>query len=186
MSDTSVVLRPALAADAPALAEIFLAARRASLSFLPVVHDDDDVREWFAGTLVPGGHVIAAEQTSSAIGSEARGSVAPGTLLGFADAAPGWLHHLYVAPQAQGRGVGTTLFRRATQVRPEGFDLWVFQRNTGALRFYARHGCHEVLRTDGRDNEEHEPDVRLRWAPGPPMGRRRADHEPDGEVAGAR
>ena len=50
-------------------------------------------------------------------------------------------------------------------LQPTGFDLWVFQRNTRALDFYARYDCLEVRRTDGADNEEHEPDVLLRWSP---------------------
>ena len=50
-------------------------------------------------------------------------------------------------------------------VQPRGFRLWVFQRNTPALAFYARLGCVEVRRTTGEDNAEREPDVCLRWAP---------------------
>ncbi len=50
-------------------------------------------------------------------------------------------------------------------LQPGGFDLWVFQRNIRARDFYARNGCIEVLRTDGIDNEEHEPDMPLRWSP---------------------
>ena len=50
-------------------------------------------------------------------------------------------------------------------LQPGGFDLWVFQRNIRALDFYARYGCIEVRRTDGIDDEEHEPDVLLRWSP---------------------
>jgi hypothetical protein len=46
---------------------------------------------------------------------------------------------------------------------PEGFQLWTFQANTGARRFYARHSCREVEWTNGEHNEEKTPDVRLVW-----------------------
>jgi hypothetical protein len=39
----------------------------------------------------------------------------------------------------------------------------VFERNSGARAFYARHGFTEVTRTDGSGNEEREPDVLLTW-----------------------
>ena len=43
-------------------------------------------------------------------------------------------------------------------------QLWAFQSNTGALRFYERHGFVAVEETDG-DNEEGAPDLRMRWTP---------------------
>ena len=63
-----------------------------------------------------------------------------------------------------GQGIGSRLLERAKAERPDGLDLWTFQANTGARRFYERHGFVEVARTDG-DNEEGEPDIRLRWIP---------------------
>ena len=86
---------------------------------------------------------------------------------GFAEPTDGWLRALYVAPSAQGAGVGSAPFAHSMAVQPNGFDLWVFQRNTRALDFYVRYDCVEVRRTDGADNEEHEPDVLLRWSPTP-------------------
>jgi hypothetical protein len=61
--------------------------------------------------------------------------------------------------------VGSALLQYSMAVQPDRFDLWVFQRNTRALEFYARHGCREVRRTDGTDNQERETDVLLHWAP---------------------
>ena len=51
----------------------------------------------------------------------------------------------------------------AKRERPQGLQLWAFQSNTGARRFYERHGFVEVRRTDGRDNEEGAPDVLYRY-----------------------
>ena len=47
----------------------------------------------------------------------------------------------------------------AKRERPDGLRLWTFASNTGAQRFYERHGFVAVRRTDGRDNEERAPDV---------------------------
>lgn len=71
------------------------------------------------------------------------------------------LDALFVASWAQGRRVGTALLNEA-KARSEVLDLWTFQQNTGAQRFYLRHGFAEIARTDG-DNDEGLPDIRYRW-----------------------
>ncbi len=73
------------------------------------------------------------------------------------------LEKLYVDPEAQNRGVGAALLDQAKALRPEGFVLWVFQKNEGARRFYERHGFRLVELTDGADNMEQEPDALYRW-----------------------
>jgi GNAT superfamily N-acetyltransferase len=77
----------------------------------------------------------------------------------------GWevLERLYVDPDAQNRGVGTALLEQAKALRPDGFVLWVFQKNEGARRFYERHGFRLVKLTDGAENMEHEPDALYAW-----------------------
>ena len=77
----------------------------------------------------------------------------------------GWevLEKLYVEPEAQNRGVGAALLDKAKKLRPGGFVLWVFQKNTGARRFYERHGFVLAKLTDGADNMEREPDALYRW-----------------------
>jgi hypothetical protein len=53
--------------------------------------------------------------------------------------------------------------------------LWVFVENPGAQRFYQRAGFYEVARTDGSDNEELIPDIRMRRDPDiPPAAPRRS------------
>jgi len=79
----------------------------------------------------------------------------------------GWdvLEKLYVDPEAQNRGVGTALLDQAKALRPDGFVLWVFQKNEGARRFYERHGFRLVKLTDGAENMEREPDALYEWKP---------------------
>ena len=74
-----------------------------------------------------------------------------------------WVDQLYVDPAMTGRGVGTALVELAKRERPDGLRLWTFASNTGAQRFYERHGFVEVRRTDGRENEERAPDILYVW-----------------------
>ena len=46
-----------------------------------------------------------------------------------------WIEQLYVLPEAQGRGIGTELLDIAKRAS-ERLQLWTFQRNAPARRFY--------------------------------------------------
>jgi GNAT superfamily N-acetyltransferase len=73
-----------------------------------------------------------------------------------------WIDQLYILPDAQGRGTGSSLL----QVAKERFDLlqlWTFQRNAKARRFYEARGFRLVRETDGARNEEQEPDALYLW-----------------------
>ena len=74
----------------------------------------------------------------------------------------GWIDQLYVLPTAQRRGVGKDLL----QVAQNAFDrlqLWTFQRNAPARRFYEARGFALIQQTDGARNEEKEPDALYLW-----------------------
>jgi GNAT superfamily N-acetyltransferase len=75
------------------------------------------------------------------------------------------LYHLYVYPELHGHGAGSELFARVQELRPDGFRLWVFQRNTQAREFYEHRGMRVVELTDGSENEEREPDALYQWKP---------------------
>jgi GNAT superfamily N-acetyltransferase len=73
-----------------------------------------------------------------------------------------WIDQLYVLPEAQGRGLGTALL----QIAQNAFDrlqLWTFQRNVPARRFYEARGFALIQQTDGARNEEKEPDALYLW-----------------------
>lgn len=147
---TELGLRPASAADLPALAEIHLASRRAADGAFPMaVHGEDDVRDWVAGWDLAAYDVWLAS--------------AHGRVLGYARCTPTWLDDLYVHPDDQGHGAGRALLDRVKAERPDGFGLWVFESNTPARDFYAAHGFVALERTDGSANEEHAPDIKLVW-----------------------
>jgi len=144
-----LTLRRATAEDAVAVAEVWLRAFASAYAF-PHAHTDDDVRRWIREEVVPG--------TETWVGQDDRGVV------GFIALAPGWVEHLYVDPVAQGEGVGRRLLELAMTRDTTGeLQLWTFQVNDRARRFYARNGFIEVERTNGTSNEERQPDVRLVW-----------------------
>lgn len=145
-TDTSV--RLAGEADLRAIAEVYLAARDVA-AMPPAVHPPDEVREWVGTWDLTSRDVWVAESE--------------GAIVGFANLTPTWLDGLYVAPGAQGAGIGSTLVDVAKSVRPDGFGLWVFEVNEPARAFYRRHGFVELERTDGSANEEHAPDFKMVW-----------------------
>jgi GNAT superfamily N-acetyltransferase len=74
----------------------------------------------------------------------------------------GWIEQLYVLPEAQGQGVATELLDVAKRASKR-LQLWTFQRNASARRFYEARGFALVEETDGTGNEEKEPDSRYLW-----------------------
>lgn len=135
--------------DAADVAELLLRARRAAVPTIPpLVHDDAGVRTWVATHLVPTCEVWVAD--------------VDGHVVAVLALEHRWVDQLYVEPTRTGEGIGSALVEHAKQQRPDGLELWTFQSNTGARRFYERHGFGAVGFTDG-DNEEGEPDVLYQW-----------------------
>jgi 6-phosphogluconolactonase len=146
-----MLLRPATTSDSGEVAEVWLAAFAATYDF-PHAHTDDEVRSWIRDELVPG------SETWLAIDPD-------GSIAGFMALGSDLLDHLYVRPDRTGRGIGSRFVGLAKSLRPAGLDLYTFQVNTGARRFYERHGFRVVDVDDGGRNEEGQPDVRYRWLP---------------------
>ncbi|WP_211357247.1 GNAT family N-acetyltransferase [Nocardioides rubriscoriae] len=148
MSPTDVTLRRAGVEDAAAVTRVHLASRRAA-PMPPGVHGDREVEAWLTTRLTQD-EVWVAE--------------ADDTVVAYARLTDTWLDDLYVLPEHAGRGIGSMLLDLAKALRPDGFSLWVFESNTAARAFYARHGLVEREHTDGSDNEEKAPDLRMSWA----------------------
>jgi GNAT superfamily N-acetyltransferase len=136
--------------EARTIANLWLRSRYASIPAIPApAHSDDDAREWFASVVVPNRDVWVIARDDL-----------PVALLVLAD---GWVDQLYVDPQWTGRGLGSALIGLAKELRPERLDLWTFQSNIAARRFYERHDFVAIDVTDG-ENEERAPDVHYRWS----------------------
>ena len=135
--------------ESPYLADLWIRSRQASIPTIPApVHSAADVRRWFAEVVVPTKEVWLVEEADIPVA----------LLVLDGD----WIDQLYVEPDRCGRGFGSRLLVLAKELRPAGLDLWTFQSNHGARRFYERHGFEAVGMTIG-DNEEGAPDVHYRW-----------------------
>lgn len=143
-----LTIRPATSADADAIAAVFSPSIR-TLDFLPDLHTRDEDR-WFIE------HVILAECRVSV--AEERG-----TIHGFLALQDAEIRLLYVHPDYIGRGIGSRLLETVRNTGIERLELWCFQANRKARRFYERHGFVAVEFTDGQRNEEKTPDVRYAW-----------------------
>ncbi len=143
-----VRLRPADERDGDRIASVHLSARRAGAMPAPA-HPDHEVRDWLAARLRSDDEIWVAE-----VG---------GVVAGYARLSETWLDDLYVAPPHARRGVGSALLELVMSLRPGGFCLWVFEMNGPARRFYERHGLLALEGTDGSQNEERSPDLRMAW-----------------------
>ena len=133
--------------DAEPLTAIFTSARRAAMPWLPELHSEEEDRAFIGERVMRECDVLVARRE--------------GRSAGFLALNDDMVEHLYVVPDDQRQGIGSALLAAAKAKRPDGLRAWVFQRNAGAIAFFARHGFREVMRTDGTDNEEREPDVLL-------------------------
>jgi L-alanine-DL-glutamate epimerase-like enolase superfamily enzyme/ribosomal protein S18 acetylase RimI-like enzyme len=155
-------LRPAVTADAPALAEVFLAAWRSG--YRGVVPDDVidglEQADWTA-TL---GRVLDTPGRHTAVAVDDRGAPVGFATYGADDEHPadGYLASLYVHPRAGGQGVGGRLLGHALDAMSDvDVRLWVFDGNAAARRLYERAG----FRPDGArttDPRWRTPQVRYR------------------------
>jgi ribosomal protein S18 acetylase RimI-like enzyme len=143
------VIRRAVDSDALGAADTWLRSFTAALPTVHRAHTDDEVRGYFRDVVVPQ--------------QEAWVAVAEDSVVGVMVLDDGDLSQLYLDPDWRGRGLGDRFVALAKERRPDGLELWTFQVNGPAQRFYERHGFVEVARTDGRDNEEREPDIRYVW-----------------------
>ena len=153
-----LTVRRAEVADAEGLADLYTAARAAAVPMMPpALHTNAEDRAWMTARLAEDHEAWLAERD--------------GELMGYALMTATWLDHLFIRPDQTGHGVGGVLLDVVKSQRPDGFELWVFERNRGARAFYRRRGLVEVERTDGSANEEKAPDIRMAWnAAGIPAG----------------
>ena len=144
-------IRRALPTEAEPLATLWLRSRAASVPAVPpTVHTGQEVLRWMEELVLSSREVWVADSG--------------GEVLALLVLDGPWIDQLYVDPSATGCGIGGDLVRHAMLRRPDGLELWTFQSNSGARRFYEGLGFVAVATTDG-DNEERAPDVRYRWRP---------------------
>jgi putative acetyltransferase len=143
----SITIGEASLPELDALVAVLHAARRDRMPYLPTLHTSEEDRQYF-GRLMMSARTVAVWEN--------------GLLVGFCISRPGWIDHLYVLPDYQRRGIGRRLLDQAKSIN-DGLQLWVFQRNCAACRFYEQNGFKRAEETSGEANEEHEPDARYVW-----------------------
>ena len=142
------MLRRLELADMSAVALVHRTAFDQALPWLAGLHTPEEDRWFFRERVFKTCEVWGAFDNTAMIG-----------MLAFRE---GWIDQLYVLPDAQRRGVGTELMK----VAKSSFDclqLWTFQSNVAARRFYEARGFALVQETDGARNEEKEPDALYLW-----------------------
>jgi putative acetyltransferase len=141
-------LRRATVNDADQIANVYSASFRL-LTFLPMLHTTDDYRWFIADVILNECEVTVAEDET--------GIVAFLALRGEE------VRLLYTRPDRIGMGAGTQLIDAAKATGIGALELWCFQANERARRFYEERGFRPIRFTEGADNEEKMPDVRYRW-----------------------
>jgi GNAT superfamily N-acetyltransferase len=147
-----VLVRLARRPEAEAVGELMWQVREQNVGPIPPqLHSLEETRVWMRDVMFP---------TREAWVAESAGRLVALLLL----RPPDWLDQLYIDAHHTGQGLGSRLVAVAKDRYPNGLQLWTFQSNVRARRFYERHGFVPVQWTDG-DNEEGAPDVRYQWLP---------------------
>jgi GNAT superfamily N-acetyltransferase len=141
-------LRRATACDAKAVANVFSASFRL-LTFLPILHTVEEDRRYIQNVILNECEVTVAEDESGIVSFLARQGEE--------------VRLLHTRPDRIGMGAGTQLIDAAKATGIGALELWCFQANERARRFYEARGFRAIRFTDGADNEEQMPDVRYRW-----------------------
>ena len=150
------ICRRATTDDAAAIAAVFSASFRL-LSFLPMLHTVGEDRRFIEDIVLKECEVTVA--------------VGDGRIVSFLAREGEEIRLLYTDPPAIGSGAGSLLLEAAKRTGVDALELWCFQANSGARRFYEARGFRAIRFTDGSDNEEKLPDVLYRWQRGLGSGR---------------
>lgn len=144
---TPISVRRAEESDAAKIAQVFTGSR-AVLAFLPQLHTREEDARFIEHTVLQNCDVFVAELR--------------GQIVGFVAIKDDWLEHLYVSADKLSKGVGSLLLAHAKQNRSR-LQLWCFEQNLAARRFYENQGFRLAERTDGSGNQEKCPDIRYVW-----------------------
>ena len=119
------------------------------LTFLPMLHTLDEYRWFIANVILKEFEVTVAEDETGIVAFLARRGEE--------------VRLLYTRPDRIGMGAGTQLIDAGKATGIGALELWCFQANERARRFYEARGFRAIRFTDGAHNEEQMPDIRYRW-----------------------
>lgn len=135
--------------DASEVTDVYLASRHQLVSFAPLMHSDEEVRQWIEKYLIPHEHVTVAKIENKIVGmcvTSLHSNVS-------------WIEHLYLDPDYIRKGIGTSLLLEAIERLKKPIRLYTFQENELAKQFYKKYGFRAVAFGDGTSNEEGVPDI---------------------------
>jgi ribosomal protein S18 acetylase RimI-like enzyme len=138
--------RPLLEDDIAAIARVHRRACLIAYAFMNWSYSEEEVRHWYASKFSDWDWGLVAEEK--------------GAVVGFVATSGTRIDQLFVDPDHQKLGIGTSLLHAALQRLPEAATLTVFEENKPARRFYERHGFREVRRS----LNEQEQSVELGYA----------------------
>lgn len=149
----TVHFRVAKISDSEAIADVYFRSRTELVSCAPLVHSQDEVRNWVGRYLIPAGRTTVAIDHSLVVGF----------LTIFSHSDFNWVEQLYVDPTRVAQGIGTGLLAIARSKMLPPIRLYTFQCNQRARYFYERHGFKAIDFSDGSENEEKCPDILYEW-----------------------
>lgn len=117
--------------DVAAVARVHRSACQIAYKFMNWSYSEDETRDWLAGKFREWDWGFVAEDR---------------TVVGFVVTTGTRLDLLFVDPDHQGFGIGTSLLSAALGKTPPVATLTVFEENAPARRFYERQGFQQVRR----------------------------------------
>lgn len=85
-------------------------------------------------------------------------------MVGFLAMKESLIDRLYIAPDYQKRGIGSSFIDHAKRLCPDGLTLCTHQQNSRAREFYAEHGF-KPIRFGLSPAPDSMPDVEYEWLP---------------------
>ena len=123
--------RPILEDDVAAIARVHRRACLIAYKFMNWSYSEDEVRDWYAGKFREWDWGLVAEDAH---------------VVGFVVTIGAHLDQLFVDPDYQRLGIGTSLLTAALRDVPLVATLTVFEENAPARQFYERYGFRQVRR----------------------------------------
>ena len=129
-------LRRATACDGDAIANVY-SASFGLLTFLPMLHTLEEYRWFIANVILKEFEVTVAEDETGIVAFLARRGEE--------------VRLLYSRPDRIGMGAGSQLIEAPKATGVGALELWCFQANERARRFYEARGFRAIRFTDGAD-----------------------------------